>query len=386
MSDHTDLLVIGAGPYAYAAAAYALDRGIRTHTVGIPMAFWREQMPADMYLRSGPDWHLDVDAEDTFAAYLEDRGLRPEDVDPIPISLFLDHTDWFASRKRLDVDSRLVSSLAKPDRAFVATMEDGSVITAERVLAAPGIRHFVNRPDWYDDVRPERRSHTSELVSFDDLAGARVVIIGGRQSAYEWAALLCDHGAERVDVVHRHPTPTFAKVSWAFVHAYVEQAVAQRGWWRSLAAEDRARIAQEFWQVGRLTLEPWLVPRLRPDVVTSHPGQQVTAVLGGPAGPSAGSSDAEVRLALSDGSTLTADHVVFASGYRADLGRVPYLAGVLGQISTTDGFPDLSEGFETSLPGLWITGFASTRDFGPFYGFTKGCPSAARIAVDEMLR
>jgi hypothetical protein len=29
---------------------------------------------------------------------------------------------------------------------------------------------------------------------------------------------------------------------------------------------------------------------------------------------------------------------------------------------------------------------ASTRDFGPFYGFTKGCPSSARIAVDEMLR
>ncbi len=89
---------------------------------------------------------------------------------------------------------------------------------------------------------------------------------------------------------------------------------------------------------------------------------------------------------LSDGSTVTADHVVFASGYRADLRRVPYLAGVQDQISVTDGFPDLSEGFETSLPGLWITGFASTRDFGPFYGFTKGCPSAARIAVDEMLR
>ena len=52
----------------------------------------------------------------------------------------------------------------------------------------------------------------------------------------------------------------------------------------------------------------------------------------------------------------------------------------------TDGFPDLSPGFETTLPGLYVTGFAATRDFGPFYGFTKGCPSAARIAVAEMLR
>ncbi len=69
-------------------------------------------------------------------------------------------------------------------------------------------------------------------MSFDELAGARVVIIGGRQSAYEWAALLCDHGAEEVHVVHRHPTPKFAKVSWAFVDEYVDQTLAHPGWWR----------------------------------------------------------------------------------------------------------------------------------------------------------
>jgi hypothetical protein len=126
-----------------------------------------------------------------------------------------------------------------------------------------------------------------------------------------------------------------------------------------------------------LTLEPWLVPRMDPRVVTSHPGCEVSGVR---------ADEREVGLALSDGTSLTADHVVFASGYKADVARVPYLAGVLSRISVTDGFPDLAEGFETTLPGLFITGFASTRDFGPFYGFTKGCPSAARIAVAEMLR
>ncbi len=55
-------------------------------------------------------------------------------------------------------------------------------------------------------------------------------------------------------------------------------------------------------------------------------------------------------------------------------------------MSVTDGFPDLSEGFETSLPGLFMTGFVATRDFGPFFGFTKGCPASAHIAVAEMLR
>jgi len=376
-ADRTDLLVIGAGPYAYSAAALARENGIDVRIVGRPMAFWRDQMPDGMFLRSGPDWHLDASGEDTFVAYFEDTGRRPADFDPIPIGGFLDYAEWFRRRKSLEVDERLVTGLTRSDGAFVATMADGSTISSEKVLAAPGVRCFVNLPAWYDVVPVDRRAHTSELVSFDDLAGARVVIIGGRQSAYEWAALLCDHGAERVDVVHRHATPAFARVSWAFVDAHIEQTLAHRGWWRTLASTEQRDIAAEFWQVGRLTLEHWLVPRIDPGVVTSHPGREVTGVVVG---------DHDLTLTLSDGQARTADFVVFACGYRADLSAVSYLAPVVDGVSVTDGFPDLSEGFETSLPGLFVTGFASTRDFGPFFGFTKGCPSSARIAVAEMLR
>jgi FAD-dependent urate hydroxylase len=372
----TGLLVIGAGPYAYSAAAYARERGIDTRIVGRPMGFWRDQMPVDMYLRSGRDWSLDADGEHSFEAYFEERGLAPEDHDPIPIGVFLDHTDWFAEQKGLGVEEIFVDALTEADGHFSAAMSDGSTITAEKVLAVPGIAHFAQRPEWYDALPGDGRSHTSELVAFDDLADARVAVIGGRQSAYEWAALLCDHGAERVDVVHRHATPAFERVSWAFVDPYVEQTLTHRGWWRSLAPEQQQAIAREFWQVGRLTLEHWLVPRLRPEVVRSHPLTEVVQVDAGDV----------VRLTLSDGEVLEVDHVTCASGYRSDLAAVPYLQGVLDRVAVTDGFPDLSPGFETTLPGLFVTGFASTRDFGPFYGFTKGCPSSARIAVDEMLR
>jgi len=378
MAERTDLLVIGAGPYAYSAAACARDKGIDTRVVGLPMSFWREQMPADMYLRSGPDWHLDSAGEHTFAAFFEDRGLSRAENDPVPIGVFLDHTDWFREQKGFDVDERLVDTLeAVGAAAFAATMDDGTTITAEKVLAAPGIRHFVTLPAWHEGVPEHRRSHTCDLVDFDALAGARVVVVGGRQSAYEWSALLCDHGAASVDVVHRHPAPAFERVSWEFVNPYVEQTLAQRGWWRSLTADEQRAIALEFWQVGRLTLEPWLTPRLRPDVVTVHASCEVVDVEEG---------DEATVLGLTDGSRLTADFVVFASGYRADIGRVPYLEPVLDALAVTDGFPRLSEGFETSVPGLFITGFASTRDFGPFYGFTKGCPSSASLAVAEMLR
>ena len=179
-------------------------------------------------------------------------------------------------------------------------------------------------------------------------------------------------------MIHRHDTPAFERVSWAFVDPYVEQTLAHRGWWRSLTPEQQQEIALEFWQVGRLTLEHWLVPRLDPEVVTSHPRTEVVAVSAADDGP--------VDLTLSDGEALQVDLVTCASGYRADLAAVPYLAGMLDRVEVSDGFPDLSPGFETTLPGLFVTGFASTRDFGPFYGFTKGCPSSARLAVDEMLR
>jgi cation diffusion facilitator CzcD-associated flavoprotein CzcO len=374
----TELLVIGAGPYAYSAAAHAQARGIRTRILGRPMSFWREQMPADMFLRSGRDWTLDADGVHTFEAFFEDRGYAPDEHDPIPVSVFLDHTEWFREHKGLDVEEVMVEHLALRDDRFEAALSDGSTISAEKVLAAPGIARYAQLPGWYDEVPAERRTHTSERVTFDDLSGARVAVIGGRQSAYEWAALLCDHGAAKVDVIHRHDTPTFAKVSWAFVDPYVDRTEAERGWWRHLPVERQQEVALEFWRVGRLTLEHWLTPRLDPAVVTSRPRTQVTAV--------DATVDGAVRLALSDGALLDVDHVIAASGYRADLSAVPYLAGVLDRVSVTDGFPDLSPGFETTLPGLFVTGFSATRDFGPFYGFTKGCPSAARIAVAEMLR
>jgi len=90
-----ELLVIGAGPYGLAVSAHAQRHGIDTVTVGAPMGFWREHMPAGMSLRSGPDWHLDVAGENTFEAFLAEKGITASDVHPIPISVYLDYTDWF---------------------------------------------------------------------------------------------------------------------------------------------------------------------------------------------------------------------------------------------------------------------------------------------------
>src|SRR5690242_5143415 len=150
----TPLLVIGAGPYALSAAALAKDKGIETVVLGRPMGFWREHMPEGMYLRSGPDWHLDGAYVDTLEAYLEERQLRPEEVDPIPIDVFLDYADWFRERKKLDVSEDFVSGLEKTNGRFEATLESGERVVADSVVAAPGVRHYTCAPDW---ARSEER-------------------------------------------------------------------------------------------------------------------------------------------------------------------------------------------------------------------------------------
>ena len=66
--------------------------------------------------------------------------------------------------------------------------------------------------------------------------------------------------------------------------------------------------------------------------------------------------------------------------------QVPYLAGVLDEMELADGFPVLDEHFQSSLPGLFVTGFPATRDFGPFFGFVRGCPVAATLTVAGLER
>ena len=372
------LLVVGAGPYGVAVAAHAIERGIDTVVVGHPMGFWTDHMPKGMFLRSGTDWHLDASGIDTFEAFIEDRGLSSVNIDPVPIAVFLEYAAWFQARKHVSVRDCLVSRLERDDNGFVASLDDGTQIAANFLVAAPGAAYFRQFPEWAAMLPEGISAHTCDLVRFQELAGARVMVIGGRQSAYEWAALLGENGVERVDVVHRHGIPRFERVSWKFIDPYMEATLSRRGWWRSLSTTEQGEIVQKFWEVGRLSIEWWLVPRLADGRIHSWPGSNVVEATVGHSGT--------VSVGLSSGDQLTFDRVVFATGYKADLPRVPYLNGLAGSLNVVDGFPVLDEAFQSSIAGLYVTGFASTRDFGPFFGFTKGCPAAAAIIVDDLLR
>jgi len=371
---HTPLLVIGAGPYGLATAACARRAGIEPLVVGEPMAFWRENMPTGMFLRSGADWHLDAAGVHTFMAYLEERGIDPSDVDPIPVGLFLEYAGWFQEKVGVEVVADLVRSLRKPDGPFEATLESGRRVTADAVVAAPGITYFTVLPEWVERcLSPERWSHTCHLVRFDHLRGKRCLIVGGRQSAFEWAALLADGEAEEIHVVHRHDPPDFAPADWSFVDAPMELTLTLPGWFRNQPADEQEAIGRRFWAEGRLKLEPWLTARLDKPSVHRWPNAPVAACREAPGG--------EIEVGLSNGTRLALDYVVLATGYKADMTKVPYLSGVVDRLELADGFPVLDEHFQSSLEGLFVTGFPATRDFGPFFGFVRGCPVAATLTT-----
>jgi glycine/D-amino acid oxidase-like deaminating enzyme len=92
-----------------------------------------------MFLRSGTDWHLDVAGIHTFEAFLDDQGITAEDVDPVPIDVFLAYAAWFQAQKGIVVRDAGVSDLRAVDGELEAVMTSGTRITADAVVAAPGV-------------------------------------------------------------------------------------------------------------------------------------------------------------------------------------------------------------------------------------------------------
>jgi hypothetical protein len=386
-------VVVGAGPYGLAVAAHLRARDVPVRVFGDPMASWRHQMPSGMFLKSTPGASsISAPAPGhTLADYCASRGIGPLGRDePVPIGLFIRYGRWFQEELVPDVQDSRVQRLRHLDGGIELTLESGEQVHTATVVVATGLSGYAQVPPVLAALAPTGPSpaaavsHSSQYGDLSPLAGRDVVIVGAGQSALESAVLLHEIGA-RVQVVARRqvrfaeaPPPagtgrlsTLRRPDSPLGPGWRHVAVSSLpGSFRRLPATARLGLV-------RTILGPsgawWLRERFIDDI-TVHSGRRVTA---------ATVVDGRVRLQVTDrggnGTALIADHVIAATGYRADVDRLGFVdAGTRAALRRVGGSPALSGSFESSVPGLYFPGLGAAATFGPLQRFVCGTTFAAR--------
>ena len=166
--------------------------GIDVRVLGDPMSFWRG-MPTGMLLRSNWTATCIADFQGPFSldAYCAATGVHLDK--PVPLAHFIEYGMWVQQQVVPDLDRRLVQTLDGGEDGFRLLLDDGASLNARRVVVAAGIKPFANRPAYAEGLPSEVASHTGDHQDLSRFSGARVLVVGGGQSALESAALLHEH-------------------------------------------------------------------------------------------------------------------------------------------------------------------------------------------------
>jgi hypothetical protein len=348
------------------------------------MAFWENQMPAGMCLRSnwGASHIADPRRELTLDEYCRQNGNHLSK--PIPLERFVDYGRWYQRHAVPDLDKRHVRSVEIDKRGFKVVMADGEDFTSRRVVVAAGISAFATRPPEFANICSALASHTSEHRDLRKFNRQRVVVIGSGQSALESAALLREADVQ-VEVIARSKT-----LNWVGLHPrlhhlgviskmlYSTRDVGPAGISRLVAMPYLFRRFPRSFQdrTAYRAIRPagagWLKSRIARVPITL--GRKVV---------STGVAGSQLRLRLDDRTERLVDHALLATGFRVDVSRYPFLSqSLLKQLETVDGFPVLNRGLESSIPGLHFLGKPAAWSFGPLLGFVSG----AEFASNELIR
>lgn len=386
----TPVAIIGAGPYGLSLAAHLRAKGVEFRIFGRPMQMWLSHMPRDMHLKSEPfacDLY-EASGEFTLRRYCEENGLPYRRIGlPVSRKVFCDYALAFQRRFVPDIDRQDVVNLRRIGEGrsafFALELEDGSLVHAGNVVVAVGISHYPHLPDNLRSIAPERLSHSSAVADPDRFAGQKIAVIGGGSSAIDCAVMLASCGSEAHVLTRRatlrfHSAPRRRTIRDRIRHP---MSTVGPGWRGVLCT----RLPDLFHAMPRsFRLEKtrrFLGPA--PCWFTRTPFEQSVhlhlAVQGLTGEPEANGRLRLRYMSQGEPETLEVDHVVAATGYRADLDRLMFMQrGLRESIAREEGTPILSRRFETSVPGLFFIGVSASNSFGPMLRFACGAGFAAR--------
>ena len=382
----TDCLIIGAGPYGLSLAAHLSALGLDFRIAGTPMGAWISTMPDGMHLKSeGFATSLfEPTGQFTLGAYCAAEGIHYADTGvPVKKDTFVSYGLAFQRQFVPTLEERTAVSVSRHKGGFTTRFADGGRITSRRVVSAVGVERYAQFPAPAKALPASLCSHSSQHNSFAQFAGQTVVVIGGGSSAMDATAALRRQGAN-VTVVARRSAVRF-------------QTPLGR---RTLRDKIRApmTVLGPGWKSVLCTRAPLLFHHMpdsfRTKVVTRYLGpapawfvrdevEGLVPILTDTTLAAAEVHEGQARLTLRrhDGvtSTMMADHVVCATGFKIAVERTPFLdQDLAGAIASVDGAPKLSRNFESTVPGLHFIGPAAANSFGPMLRFMAGAGFASR--------
>ena len=395
MNDPVEVAIVGAGPYGLSLGAHLRAAGVPFRQFGLPMQLWRDTMPAGMFLKSqGFASNLsDPARRHTLRAFCASTGRDYADYGlPVPLETFVAYGDWFQQAEIPHLEQVMVSDVTRAGGDYQLTLPDGGTVAARKVVVATGVQHFAHLPASLAALPAQMCTHASAHDDLGVFADRTVAVLGGGQSALESAALLHESGAT-VTVVARAseivwngpPLPNQRSIQRRLREPEAGLGSGWSTWFYSNAPDLFRRLpAAQRVRTARTALGPagafWLRPRVEGKIRTLV-GHSVRWADPGPAGVQLG---LQVNGARNGAGTreLTAEHVLAATGYRAELDRLTFIdARLRSAVRTLAGTPDVGPDFQSSAPNLYFVGPAVAPTFGPVMRFVYGADFAARTVT-----
>lgn len=383
-----DLLIIGAGPFGISLAILAKHYGLNYTLFGKPAEFFRSLVPSEMTMRSFVENHVDPLGEFTIERFGSEIGLEKDQIYPINTIFYSNYIDWLVGKYDIKIESAYVSELSKftneeNNSYFEAIDESGEKHLTKSAVIAIGQKYFYSIPKELSDSIPSKYLfHSSQVTDFTKFRNKSVLIVGGRQSAFEWAAFLSEAGAREVHLTYRHDTPTFKDSDfneWKEIFQAIDSLPESKNTFLELNEVSQNKIKSEFFSLGRLHIEGWLENRISSDRIFMHPNTNIVK--------SELIDSNQIQIELSDKTKVLSDFVIAATGFKPEIGRVPFLTkgNIIESLITTDGSPILSNNFESNINGLYFTSSLASHSLGPYFNLTMPACVSAKAIISRIL-